>query len=73
MAPQRRIENITIFPLEEENVVPPIHTEGAEKIRERLEMDFICNWLVSFQVAGVENITSVAAMVHARAYLLEFT
>lgn len=36
-------------------------------------MDFICNWLVSFEIAGVENNTSVAAMVHARAYRLEYT
>jgi hypothetical protein len=72
MAPERRIENITIFRPEEENVVPPLHTEGAEKVHERLEMDFICNWLVSFEIAGVENNTSVATMVHARAYLLEF-
>jgi hypothetical protein len=72
MAPQRRIESITIFRPLEENVVPPIHTEGAEKVHERLEMDFICNCLVSFQVAVVENNTSVAAVVHARAYLLQF-
>jgi hypothetical protein len=72
MASERRIENITIF-RPQENVVPPLHTKGAEKVYERLEMDFICNWLVSFQIAGVENNTSVAAMVHARAYLLEFT
>lgn len=36
-------------------------------------MDFICNWLVSFEIAGVENNTSFAAVVHAPPYLLEHT
>ncbi len=72
MASERRVENITIFSTRR-NVVPPLHTEGAEKVHERLEMDFICNWLVSFEIAGVENNTSVAAMIHSRTYLLEYT
>ena len=35
-------------------------------------MDFVYNCLLSFRLAGVENNTSVAAMVHAQAYLFEF-
>lgn len=54
------------------NVVPTLHIEGAEKVHTRLEMDFVYNWLLSFRLAGVENNPSVAAMVHAQAYLFEF-
>jgi hypothetical protein len=35
-------------------------------------MDFVHNCLFSFRLAGVENNTSVASMVHAQAYLFAF-
>jgi hypothetical protein len=35
-------------------------------------MDFVYNCLLSFHLAGVENNTSVAAVVYAQAHLFEF-
>ena len=72
MASQSGIICIAIFILvRPRDVIRIFHTEGAEKVHERLEMHLVYNWVVSFRIAGVENNATVAAMVHPQTYFLK--